>query len=176
MPPEYTFQGHFSVKSDVFGFGVMILEIVSGQKNSNFRNGDNIEHLLSYAWRNWQEGTHENVIDPILTSSHGFSNVDALRCIHIGLLCVQEKASYRPAIAAVLMMLDNASLILPAPSKPAFFMNGRLDGDRSSVVREEQMDLNNRSSLSSSPTSNRRINRVSDLSGDGTQITDLFPR
>ena len=48
MSPEYAMHGQFSVKSDVFSFGVLVLEIISGQKNSSFRNGENIEDLLSY--------------------------------------------------------------------------------------------------------------------------------
>ena len=40
--------GHFSVKSDVFSFGVPMLEIISGQKNSSFGNGENIENISSY--------------------------------------------------------------------------------------------------------------------------------
>ena len=48
MPPEYAMHGQFSVKSDVFGFGVLVLEIISGRKNSSFQNGENIESLLSY--------------------------------------------------------------------------------------------------------------------------------
>ena len=48
MLPEYAMHGQFSVKSDVFSFGVLVLEIISGRKNSSFRNGENIEDLLSY--------------------------------------------------------------------------------------------------------------------------------
>ena len=48
MAPEYAMHGHFSVKSDVFSFGVLILEIVSGQKNSGITNGENMEDLLSF--------------------------------------------------------------------------------------------------------------------------------
>ena len=48
MSPEYAMHGQFSVKSDVFSFSVLVLEIISGQKNSCFRNGDDIEDLLSY--------------------------------------------------------------------------------------------------------------------------------
>ena len=48
MAPEYAMHGHFSVKTDVYSFGVLVLEIVSGQKNSCFRNGQNVEDLLSY--------------------------------------------------------------------------------------------------------------------------------
>ena len=48
MPPEYAMHGQFSVKSDVFSFGVLVLEIISGRKNSYFQNGENIESLLSH--------------------------------------------------------------------------------------------------------------------------------
>ena len=48
MAPEYAMFGQFSIKSDVFSFGVLILEIVSGQKITSFRNGENVEYLLNY--------------------------------------------------------------------------------------------------------------------------------
>ena len=48
MSPEYAMHGQFSAKSDVFSFGVIMLEIISGQKINSFRNGENIEDLLSY--------------------------------------------------------------------------------------------------------------------------------
>jgi serine/threonine protein kinase len=48
MPPEYALRGHFSVKTDVFSFGVLVLEIVSGQKVSAFHSEDNVEGLLNY--------------------------------------------------------------------------------------------------------------------------------
>ena len=49
MAPEYAFYGQVSAKSDVFSFGVLVLEIVSGLKNSSFRHDeDNIESLLSH--------------------------------------------------------------------------------------------------------------------------------
>ena len=48
MAPEYARQGKFSVKSDAFSFGVIVLEIVSGQKNGGFHNEGNVEHLLSF--------------------------------------------------------------------------------------------------------------------------------
>ena len=48
MALEYAMFGQFSIKSDVFSFGVLILEIVSGQKIISFRNGKNVEYLLNY--------------------------------------------------------------------------------------------------------------------------------
>ena len=48
MAPEYVIFGQFSIKSDVFSFGVLILEIVSGQKITSFCNGEKVEYLLNY--------------------------------------------------------------------------------------------------------------------------------
>ena len=48
MAPEYVMFGQFSTKSDVFNFGVLILEVLSGQKITHFHDGENTEYLLSY--------------------------------------------------------------------------------------------------------------------------------
>ncbi|KAK4491960.1 hypothetical protein RD792_002744 [Penstemon davidsonii] len=121
MAPEYAMHGQFSVKSDVFSFGVLVLEIISGQKNNCFRNGENIEDLISSAWMNWRDGMAANLIDPVLRGSSGVPR-DILRCIHIGLLCVQENAADRPTMASVVLMLNSFSITLPIPSEPAFYM------------------------------------------------------
>ncbi|KAJ0837084.1 putative protein kinase RLK-Pelle-DLSV family [Helianthus annuus] len=48
MAPEYVRHGHFSIKSDVFSFGVLVLEIVTGQENKCFQHGESLENLLSF--------------------------------------------------------------------------------------------------------------------------------
>ena len=48
MSPEYALDGHFSVKSDVFSFGVLVLEIVSGKKNRGFCHPDQNLNLLGH--------------------------------------------------------------------------------------------------------------------------------
>ncbi|KAF5474678.1 hypothetical protein F2P56_006558 [Juglans regia] len=131
MPPEYVIRGHFSVKSDVFSFGVLVLEIVSGKKiNSIICNGDNEVSLLSYAWRNWREGTISNLADPTIRNS--CSETQIMRCIHIGLLCVQENLADRPNMASVVLMFNSQSITLPVPTRPAFLMHS--NNDRSDKV------------------------------------------
>ncbi|KAK7391010.1 hypothetical protein VNO78_19288 [Psophocarpus tetragonolobus] len=122
MAPEYIRQGQFSVKSDVFSFGVLVLEIVSGQKNSGFQRGEHVEDLISFAWKNWREGTASNLIDTTLNTG---SRNEMMRCIHIGLLCVQGNLNDRPTMASVALMLNSYSHTLPVPSEPAFFMYSR---------------------------------------------------
>jgi len=52
MAPEYARHGQFSTKSDVFSFGILVLEIVSGTKNSYIRDGENTEYLSSFVSHN----------------------------------------------------------------------------------------------------------------------------
>uniref|UniRef100_A0A6N2NKX6 Uncharacterized protein n=1 Tax=Salix viminalis TaxID=40686 RepID=A0A6N2NKX6_SALVM len=164
MAPEYAMQGHFSVKSDVFSFGVLVLEIVTGKKNS-FRNGDDIEHLMSHAWKNWREGTAQNIIDPVLSNG---SATEMMRCIHIGLLCVQENVADRPTMASVVLMLSSSSLALQIPSQPAFIMTSRTyQSDMSSSLGQNSR-VTDQSSLSES----ERI----PLSRNEISISELYPR
>lgn len=48
MSPEYALDGKFSIKSDVFSFGVVMLEIISGRKNTGFYNPKEVLNLLGY--------------------------------------------------------------------------------------------------------------------------------
>ncbi|KAK2641458.1 hypothetical protein Ddye_023221 [Dipteronia dyeriana] len=158
MAPEYILRGNFSIKSDVFSFGVLVLEIISGQKNNTFRNGNETGDLLTYAWESWSEGTALNLIDPILRADCSTSEI--MRCIHIGLLCVQENVSNRPKMASVVLMLTSCSISLQIPTKPAFFMH-------------TTTDLDNRESTSSS---NRSKSRSVECSVNEASISELDPR
>ncbi|KAI5330967.1 hypothetical protein L3X38_021104 [Prunus dulcis] len=119
MAPEYAIHGRFSVKSDIFSFGVLVLEILSGKRINSFRNRENEEDLLSYAWRNWRDNTVANIMDPKLRTGLG---IEMMRCIHIGLLCVQENVASRPSMASVVSMLSSHSVTLSVPSRPAYYL------------------------------------------------------
>ncbi|KAA3478608.1 cysteine-rich receptor-like protein kinase 25 [Gossypium australe] len=120
MPPEYAMHGHFSIKSDVFSFGVIILEIITGKKSSNFQQSDEDEDLLSHVWKHWNNGTPLELLDPSLGNS--YSRIEVIRCIHIGLLCVQEDPSQRPTMENIVLMLNSYTITLVAPQRPATFL------------------------------------------------------
>ncbi|XP_073129095.1 cysteine-rich receptor-like protein kinase 15 [Henckelia pumila] len=134
MPPEYALHGQFSVKSDVFSFGVLILEILAGQRNNSFQYGENVEDLLSVARKYWCQGTIQDLIDPVLRASLGFSR-DMLRCIHFGLLCAQENPADRPTMTSIVLMLSNFTIFLPGPSQPTFFRYTNIFLDISNFFR-----------------------------------------
>ncbi|KAL4563106.1 hypothetical protein LXL04_027139 [Taraxacum kok-saghyz] len=132
MSPEYAMHGHFSVKSDVFSFGVIVLEIVSGRRNSNFYQEDEAEDLLLFAWKQWTGGKPLKLMDPSLGES--YEKEEVIRCINIGLLCVQEDMDARPSMASILNMLNNKSITLPEPKKPPYFLSQGLFSDISGDV------------------------------------------
>ncbi|XP_062012069.1 G-type lectin S-receptor-like serine/threonine-protein kinase CES101 isoform X1 [Rosa rugosa] len=118
MSPEYVMGGNFSIKSDVYSFGVLMLEILSGRRNNSFYNDDRAFNLVGYAWALWKEGAGLRLMDPTLGDS--CDEHQLLRCIHVGLLCVEESAASRPTMLDVIPMLTNESMSLPVPTKPAF--------------------------------------------------------
>ncbi|OMO84803.1 S-locus glycoprotein [Corchorus capsularis] len=118
MAPEYALDGLFSVKSDVFSFGVLMLEIVSGKKNMRFYQVEDAPSLIGYAWRVWQEGKALDLMEETVRSSCNAS--EFLRCVHVGLLCVQEDPSERPSMSNVVVSLGSETSSLPIPKQPAF--------------------------------------------------------
>ncbi|XP_061354613.1 cysteine-rich receptor-like protein kinase 10 [Gastrolobium bilobum] len=118
MAPEYAMEGLYSIKSDVFCFGVLLLEIITGKRNAGFYHSKNTPSLLSYAWHLWNEGKGLELKDPLLFDS--CPEDQFLRYMNIGLLCVQEDAYDRPTMSSVVLMLKNESAALGQPERPPF--------------------------------------------------------
>ncbi|XP_019174551.1 PREDICTED: putative receptor-like protein kinase At4g00960 isoform X2 [Ipomoea nil] len=123
MSPEYAMHGEFSIKSDVFSFGVLLLEIITGKKNRNFCQSNKAQDLLSYVWEQWRDSWPLKILDPALGESYTINEV--IQCIHIGLLCVQEDVDKRPTMAEVMSMLISYSgNNWSVPREPAFYRGG----------------------------------------------------
>ncbi|KAF8719397.1 hypothetical protein HU200_024107 [Digitaria exilis] len=127
MAPEYALHGIFSAKSDVFSYGVLVLEIITGRRNTYTHASGPSEDLLTYVWRHWSRGT----VQPLLEGcpAEGRRPQEILRCVHVGLLCVQEGPQLRPSMASVVVMLNSRSITLPAPAAPAFAAAGVVRSD-----------------------------------------------
>ncbi|XP_021899951.1 receptor-like serine/threonine-protein kinase SD1-7 isoform X2 [Carica papaya] len=121
MSPEYGLYGKFSEKSDVFSFGVLLIEIVSGKRNINFHCEDLSQILQIWAWKEWKKGKALEIIDSSIRDTCSIQQAE--RCIHIGLLCVQEAPIDRPIMSSVILMLGNETILLPSPKEPAFWMS-----------------------------------------------------
>ncbi|KAJ7014898.1 G-type lectin S-receptor-like serine/threonine-protein kinase [Populus alba x Populus x berolinensis] len=119
MAPEYATDGLFSVKSDVFSFGILMVEIISGKKSRGFYHPDHSLSLIGHAWRLWKDGKPLGLIEAFPGESSNLSEV-IMRCINISLLCVQQHPDDRPSMATVVWMLGGENT-LPQPKEPGFF-------------------------------------------------------
>ncbi|WVZ16121.1 hypothetical protein V8G54_009103 [Vigna mungo] len=129
MAPEYAVDGLYSIKSDVFSFGILLLEIVCGTKNRALCHGNQTLNLVGYvstqqtyyfsmAWTLWKEQNALQLIDSSIKDSCVVSEV--LRCIHVSLLCVQQYPDDRPTMTSVIQMLGS-EMELVNPKEPGFF-------------------------------------------------------
>ncbi|KDO56871.1 hypothetical protein CISIN_1g048275mg, partial [Citrus sinensis] len=120
MSLEYVMNGVVSLKYDVYSFGVLFLEIISGKKNNGCYDTERPLNLVGYAWQLLNEGKGLELIGDSLDES--CSPEEVSRCIHVGLLCVQDKAMDRPTMSDV-SMLTNRTMALPTPKQTTFFIN-----------------------------------------------------
>uniref|UniRef100_A0A0D9WZV4 Cysteine-rich receptor-like protein kinase 10 n=1 Tax=Leersia perrieri TaxID=77586 RepID=A0A0D9WZV4_9ORYZ len=163
MAPEYAMRGHYSVKSDVFSFGILMIEIVTGRRSSGSLSFDQSNDLLSLVWEHWTMGTILEMMDPSLTNHAPRDQM--LKCIHIGLLCVQDNPADRPMMSTVNVMLSSNTVSLQSPSKPSFFIpKSGTDSD----IYSETYPLTSRSTASTGRSGGMSVNDVS--------VTELEPR
>ncbi|XP_044471753.1 receptor-like serine/threonine-protein kinase SD1-7 isoform X2 [Mangifera indica] len=120
VPPEYVRKGIYSIKYDVYSYGVLLLQIISGKKTSCYYGSNENLNLLEYfqGYGLWREGESMKFFDSSLDDSS--SSLKLKRCMQVALLCVQEIPADRPTMLRVYNMLKNESADIPSPKKPAF--------------------------------------------------------
>ncbi|KAL6881954.1 hypothetical protein ACP4OV_011426 [Aristida adscensionis] len=122
MAPECFSGNTISVKSDVFSFGVLLLEIISGRKvATSFRRYRRSDNLMAYAWRLWEDRNCKQLIDSSLSVEEHNEEAEIVRCIQIALLCVQANPEDRPDMKEVVRMLNNKDTQLEYPKQPSYF-------------------------------------------------------
>ncbi|CAL5346235.1 unnamed protein product [Camellia sinensis] len=109
MAPEYALWGILTHKADVYSFGVVALEIVTGKNNMKYHPSENYVGLLDWAFVLQQKGCLMELVDPKLGSN--FDNEEAIRMIKVGLLCTNPSPALRPAMSAVVRMLEGHDCI-----------------------------------------------------------------
>ncbi|OMO76086.1 hypothetical protein CCACVL1_15928 [Corchorus capsularis] len=148
--PEYALHGQLSEKVDTYSYGVVLLEIISGQKNTETSLDPTAEYLLKRAWGLYQDNMAMEIVDKSLDPSE-YNKEDMKRIIEIAFLCTQSSAALRPTMSEVVALLKTLSSLEPRqPTRPAF-----IDSERRIVTED------NRSTSSGSNATNS-ITQVSE--------------
>ncbi|XP_028799174.1 cold-responsive protein kinase 1-like [Neltuma alba] len=110
--PEYAIHGQLLEKADVYSYGVVILEVISGQKSTELRldNNDEGAFLLQKAWKLYEIDRHLELVDNTL-DPNAYDAEEVKRIIEIGLLCIQASADRRPIMPEIVVLLQNKDLL-----------------------------------------------------------------
>ncbi|XP_022968871.1 probable LRR receptor-like serine/threonine-protein kinase At1g56140 isoform X2 [Cucurbita maxima] len=149
LAPEYAMRGHLTEKADVFGFGVVALEIVSGRPNSDPSLEQDKIYLLEWAWYLHENNCELEMVDPELLE---FSKEEVKRVIGVSLLCTQTSPALRPSMSRVVAMLTGDIEVTPVTSKPGYLTDWKFDDITSFIDNPstEEPDTGRYASTSSS--------------------------
>ncbi|KDO74295.1 hypothetical protein CISIN_1g043709mg, partial [Citrus sinensis] len=114
----YALHGVFSIKSDVFSFGVLLLETLSSKKNAHFYNTNSLTLLGYVIWNLWNDGSLWDLMDPMLQTEASYPILK--RYSNVDLFCFRENATDRPTMLEIVSMLSNEIVNLPYPQQSAF--------------------------------------------------------
>uniref|UniRef100_A0A0A9HPJ4 Protein kinase domain-containing protein n=1 Tax=Arundo donax TaxID=35708 RepID=A0A0A9HPJ4_ARUDO len=104
MAPEYVVHGHLTEKADVYSFGVLVIEIVTGKRCCGATGSHSGHSLLAEVWHSYKANTTEKVVDARLQHEQGALE-EIKRVVEIGLLCTQANPDERPAMSRVVELL-----------------------------------------------------------------------
>ncbi|XP_073263037.1 probable LRR receptor-like serine/threonine-protein kinase At1g53440 [Populus alba] len=167
MAPEYALYGRLTYKADVYSFGIVALEIVTGMSNMSFQHNESFVCLLDWARSLQQNGDIMELVDPRLGSA--FKKKEAARMIKVALLCTIQSPALRPTMSAVVRMLEGKGDVQELVVDPSTF------GDS---LRFKSFRGNSDQSSVPSIDETRSLVHSSDRTWDGpssSSAQDLYP-
>nr|POF10180.1 cysteine-rich receptor-like protein kinase 3 [Quercus suber] len=173
MAPEYVIRGILTEKADVYSFGVLVIEVVSGKRNNNFSQYS--YSILQMVWNLYGIGRVCEAVDPALEGQ--FQEEEASRLLQIGLLCVQASAELRPSMSTVVKMLSDNHEI-PQPTHPPFLnsSSAEISQPRPSRTYNSQPESYTHSLGRPSRTYNSQPESYTHSSGNNSTESGIKPR
>ncbi|KAK8985468.1 hypothetical protein V6N11_068724 [Hibiscus sabdariffa] len=168
LAPEYAIRGQLTRKADIYGFGVLLIEIVSGRCNTNTRLPVGEQYLLERAWELYERRELVLLVDDLLNGD--FDAEEACKYLKIGLLCTQDAPKLRPSMSSVVKMLTGEKDVnerkVTKPGLISDFMDLKV---RSSDQTKPEPKNTSYSAFSSSDKDNSTMS-----SGTSTSATTTF--
>ncbi|KAL9456513.1 hypothetical protein AB3S75_005690 [Citrus x aurantiifolia] len=180
LAPEYAMRGHLTEKADVFSFGVVALEVISGRANSDNNLDTEKIYLLEWAWNLHENNQSLGLVDPTLTE---FNDKEALRVIGVALLCTQASPMMRPPMSRVVAMLAGDIEVGTVISKPSYLTDWDFKDITASFLNEDTPTPSSSIKRRKSKEKSQRENPVDDHSEgtnalvspvNVTQLTDIL--
>ncbi|KAI8553175.1 hypothetical protein RHMOL_Rhmol06G0323900 [Rhododendron molle] len=147
LAPEYAMRGHLTKKADVFGFGVVALEIVSGRPNSDSNLEEEKIYLLEWAWRLHENDREVELVDGTLLE---FDEEEVKRVIGVALLCTQTSPQLRPSMSRAVAMLSGDIEVSAVTTRPGYLTDWKFNDSTSFMTTDTPSGENKHSQFSSS--------------------------
>ncbi|GLU22543.1 hypothetical protein SLE2022_386110 [Rubroshorea leprosula] len=109
MAPEYATRGYLTDKADVYSFGIVALEIVSGRSNTISKTKENCFYLIDWALDLKEKGSLLELVDPRLGSD--YNKKEVMKMINVALLCTSPAPAARPIMSSVVSMLEGKIVV-----------------------------------------------------------------
>ncbi|KAF9618246.1 hypothetical protein IFM89_000881 [Coptis chinensis] len=135
---------HLTEKADVFGFGVVTLEILSWRSNSDSSLEAERIYLLEWAWSLYETNRGLELVDPTLSS---FNKEEAIRMLGISLLCTQASPNLRPPMSRVVGMLTGDVEVSTVTSKPGYLSDCQFTDATTFVSEDGKFDSSANASM-----------------------------
>ncbi|XP_035549616.1 probable leucine-rich repeat receptor-like serine/threonine-protein kinase At3g14840 isoform X5 [Juglans regia] len=167
MAPEYAMRGYLTDKADVYSFGIVALEIVSGKSNTSHRPKGESLQLLDWALVLKEKGNLLDLVDPRLGSN--YMKDEVMRLINVALLCTNVSAAVRPTMSLVVSMLEGGAII------PELGPNLSIIDDEMKVKALWEHFQDKKESSRSENSQTQSLLRDDPFTGSSTSAVDLYP-